>query len=140
MYTKKNKFAMAMVYSYKHMLTFSTNYPESQKSIDFRAAAFLDQNISAKVRKTQHFVLFEKKRFIFLIFNFVYFSYYMLKRVLIASSYIFKEWGGGVLEEVVRLCDVIAMLKLCAAFQRAEWLIVRVPVLAGGQVEPETNS
>ena len=42
-----------------------TVYTESQKSIDFRAAAFLGQNISAKVRKTRHFVLFEQKCVIF---------------------------------------------------------------------------
>ena len=39
--------------------------PEFQKSVDFRAAAFLGQNISAKVSKSQHFVLFEKKCVIF---------------------------------------------------------------------------
>ena len=33
---------------------------ESQKSKEFRAAAFLDQNISTKVRKLQPFVLFGK--------------------------------------------------------------------------------
>jgi hypothetical protein len=40
---------------------FETTSTESHKSIDFRAAAFLGQNISAKVRKSRHFVLFEKK-------------------------------------------------------------------------------
>ena len=33
--------------------------PESQKVIDFRAAAFLAQNTTAKLLELQHFLIFE---------------------------------------------------------------------------------
>ena len=56
--------------------------PESQKSIDFRAATFLGQNTSAKVSKSRLFGQYEEKCVTF------YFLYYMLKRALIVTSYI----------------------------------------------------
>ena len=53
------------------------SHAESQKSIDFHAAAFLGQNISAKVRKSRNFVLFEKNC---VIFDFLYyFTLFLLK-------------------------------------------------------------